>query len=394
MADKRKLIFLIVDFQEIALGKDVFLTPYYLGKTNDMEVTIVYPASEDNKDLPSQYRGVTLKPLHFKSNYTPFSFKGEWYFLYYILRHAREADVLMRFHFSYQTWLIGLIYKIINPKGFFYIKGDGYGLFTSLFRDKSSFLLRLKNRLIRKAMHATCRLADKISLETPDVYNYLKEELRGKENEKLVLMLNGFDEELCEQLQIKKRLLTEKENIILAVGRIGAPDKNNEQLLRALETLDLKDWKVVFVGPVETRSSDFTQTIESFYQRNPGMKAKVLFTGAVYDKKELWEWYNRAKVFVHTSPKESYGIVLNEAFYFDNYILSTNVGIAGYLINFGYGELLEHNDSDGLSIKLQQIINGEKKLDELLLARKSDSDAITWKKEIIKMGELFPCVNK
>jgi len=275
-----------------------------------------------------------------------------------------------------------------------WIVRDGYGLFTSLFRNKSSFLLRLKNRLIRKAMHATCRLADRISLETPDVYNYLKEELRGKENEKLVLMLNGFDEELCEQLQIKKRLLTEKENIILAVGRIGAPDKNNEQLLRALETLNLKDWKVVFVGPVETRSSDFTQTIESFYQRNPGMKAKVLFTGAVYDKKELWEWYNRAKVFVHTSPKESYGIVLNEAFYFDNYILSTNVGIASYLINFGYGELLEHNDSDGLSIKLQQIINGEKKLDELLLARKSDSDAITWKKEIIKMGELIPCVNK
>lgn len=391
MAYKRRLVFLIVDFQEIALGKDVFLTPYYLGKTNDMEVTIVYPESENNKDLPSEYRGVTLTSLRFKSNHTPFSFMGEWYFLYYILRHAREADVLMRFHFSYQTWLIGLIYKIANPKGFFYIKGDGYGLFTSLFRKESSFFLRLKNGLIRKIMYATCRLADRISLETPDVYDYLQKELPGKEKEKLVLMLNGFDEELCEQLRIKKRSMAEKENIILVVGRIGAPDKNNEQLLRALESLDLKGWEVVFVGPVETRACDFRQTIASFYQRNPGMKEKVLFTGAVYDKKELWEWYNKAKVFVHTSPKESYGIVLNEAFYFDNYILSTNVGIAGYLINFGYGELIEHNDANALSVKLQEIINGEKKLDELLLARTADSDAITWRKEIVKMGKLaFP----
>ncbi|HNU37929.1 MAG TPA: hypothetical protein PKJ87_06165, partial [Macellibacteroides fermentans] len=102
MERKRTLLFPIVDFQEINLGKDVFLTPYYLGKKHNLEVRIVYPLSENNKHLPAEYRGVKLISLPFKSNYSSFSFKGEWYFLYYILRHARETDVLMRFHFSVQ----------------------------------------------------------------------------------------------------------------------------------------------------------------------------------------------------------------------------------------------------------------------------------------------------
>ena len=390
MERKRTLLFPIVDFQEINLGKDVFLTPYYLGKKHNLEVRIVYPLSENNKHLPAEYRGVKLIPLPFKSNYSSFSFKGEWYFLYYILRHAREADVLMRFHFSVQTGLIGLIYKMLNPNGVFYIKGDGYGLFTSLFRKENSLLMKAKNFLIRKAMHFNCGLADLISVETPSLFDYLHAELPARMNDKVVLMLNGFDEEYCRELQIKRRSLPEKENIMLAVGRIGAPDKNNEQLLYALEKTDLKDWKVVFVGPVENRTHDFRQTIDEFYKQNPHLTEKVLFPGAVYDKKELWEWYNRAKVFVHTSPKESFGIVLSEAFYFDNYILSTPVGIASYLINFGYGELVNHNDVEGLASKLQEVIDGKTDLEERLSSRTMDNDAFTLKKEIDKLGNLFP----
>ena len=104
----------------------------------------------------------------------------------------------------------------------------------------------------------------------------------------------------------------------------------------------------------------------------------------------MWEWYNRAKVFVHTSPKESFGIVLSEAFYFDNYILSTPVGIASYLINFGYGELVNHNDVEGLASKLQEVIDGKTDLEERLSSRTMTNDAFTLKKEIDKLGNLFP----
>ena len=386
--EKRTLTLLIADLQEIGLGKDVFLVPYYIGKMYHLNVSIVFPKSPANSQLPPEYRGVKLKPLRFKSNNAFFSFRGEWGFFPFMLRHAREMDVLMRFHFSYQTFLLALLYKLLNRKSLFYLKSDGYGLFTSLFRKESSLFMRIKNMGIRKIMHATCRLADIISVETPEVYNYLRNELPARDSKKLVLMLNGFDEELRVRLQIQKRTFMEKENLILAVGRIGAPDKNNEQLLSALESVDLKDWRIVFVGPVETSACDFQQKIDRFYAHNPHLKEKVIFTGAVYNKKELWEWYNRARVFVHTSPKESYGIVLNEAFYFDNFILSTDVGIAGYLIDFGYGQGIKHNDASELATCLQEIIDGKIALEKKLQSRTAGSEQLTWENEIAKLGEL------
>ena len=38
-------------FEEVHLGKDVFLVPYYLGKRLGYEVTIVYPLTGTNKKL-------------------------------------------------------------------------------------------------------------------------------------------------------------------------------------------------------------------------------------------------------------------------------------------------------------------------------------------------------
>jgi glycosyltransferase involved in cell wall biosynthesis len=143
------------------------------------------------------------------------------------------------------------------------------------------------------------------------------------------------------------------------------------------------------VGPVENRAHDFRQTIDEFYKRNPHLTEKVLFPGAVYDKKELWEWYNRAKVFVHTSQR-IFWHCFERGFYFDNYILSTPVGIASYLINFGYGELVNHNDVEGLASKLQEVIDGKTDLEERLSSRTMTNDAFTLKKEIDKLGNLFP----
>ena len=62
-------------------------------------------------------------PLHYKGGYDCFSFLSEWYFCWYILKNAKNIDCLVRFHFSYQTAIIGWIYKKVNPKGLFLHKG-------------------------------------------------------------------------------------------------------------------------------------------------------------------------------------------------------------------------------------------------------------------------------
>lgn len=67
----------------------------------------------------------------------------------------------------------------MNPKGFFYIKGDGYGAWLALFREKSWFKgtskrdqkcwpVKWKNRIIRFILNKMCQLADKVSVELPE----------------------------------------------------------------------------------------------------------------------------------------------------------------------------------------------------------------------------------
>ena len=147
----------------------------------------------------------------------------------------------------------------------------------------------------------------------------------------------------------------EKENLITSVGRLGTYEKNTEMILDAAENVNFDDWKLVLIGPVEP---NLKELIEEFYINNPHLKNSVIFTGPIYDKKELWEWYNRSKVFLLTSREESFALVLMEAYRFNNYIVSTDVGWARTAIDQSMGEIIPQDDSSALKRSLQRIING------------------------------------
>ena len=65
-----------------------------------------------------------------------------------------------------------------------------------------------------------------------------------------------------------------------------------------------------------------------------------------------------------TSRRESYGLVLNEAKRFRNYIISTRTGAAEDLIEQEkYGYFIEQEDNIGLSKILSQIVNKQINID-------------------------------
>ena len=176
-----------------------------------------------------------------------------------------------------------------------------------------------------------------------------------------MIVRNGFDEEMLSTLNLKENIYQKKENAILTVGRLGTYVKNTEMLLRALKQIDLKDWKFYFVGPIET---DFKPCISDFFNRYPEKRSSVIFVGAIYDKRELWEYYNRAKVFVLPSRSECYALVLNEALRFRNYLILTDVGAASDVIQEGkYGSLIEQDDDKMLAQRIQDIIDGKIDID-------------------------------
>lgn len=202
--------------------------------------------------------------------------------------------------------------------------------------------------------------------------------------DKLVYVPNGFDERLLERLELAPRSAERKENLIVTVGRLGTEEKNTEMLLDALGRIDLTrggGWKCCLIGSSEP---SFRAAIDRFYELHPDKRESVVFTGPIYDKRALWEYYDRSKVFVLTSRRESYGLVLNEAKRFGCYLVSTDVGAARDLIGGRYGEYIPQEDVAALAEVLQRIIDGERNTD---VYRGWDASEIYWESVLRPVAE-------
>lgn len=293
----------------------------------------------------------------------------------YLLQNASRINLLMCFHWRLETFVNILVYKFLNKNGLVYIKLD-----TESGKEWDLSRCSFIGRIIRKIVYNSClSRVNVISCETSQPYNSLchNKDFGDQLRKKLVLMPNAFDEAHLNILGIKERMYDEKENLMITVGRLGTSQKNTETLLKALENVDLKEWKFCFIGPIE---KDFNSIIEQFYENYPLKRRQVIFIGKIDNKKELWEWYNKAKIFVSTSRRESYGLVLNEAKRFRNYIVSTRTGAAEDLIEQGkYGYFIEQEDNIGLSNVLSQIVNEQINID---VYHSYDSQELSYQKMI------------
>ncbi len=138
----------------------------------------------------------------------------------------------------------------------------------------------------------------------------------------------------------------------------------------------MRDWKAFLIGPV---TDEFKPYIDNFFAENPELKEKIIFTGPIYDKKALWEFYARAKVFILSSLTESSGLVLYEAKFFKNYIVSTPVGAAHDVIAGGYGTITAMHDPQVMGDILTGIVHGERDID---IFGKMDITKLYWSNRV------------
>ena len=84
----------------------------------------------------------------------------------------------------------------------------------------------------------------------------------------------------------------------------------------------------------------------------------MIFTGNIDNKRKLYDFYNRSKIFCLTSRDESFGLVYTEALAYGNYILSTDVGAVNDITdNQKYGRIFEN--AEGLAKNLLKLISNE-----------------------------------
>ncbi|WP_204716879.1 glycosyltransferase family 4 protein, partial [Fusobacterium mortiferum] len=259
-------------------------------------------------------------------------------------------DYLMLFHLSVANSFLIRIYKFFNKEGKVYIKLD---------INKRTTIKNIKNNFIKRKLFYDFKYIDLISCETEENFRlFEKNGYYGKGiREKVAYIPNGFDEEYLQKNNIQINSFDEKENIIITVGRIGTLEKNNELLLKAIKNIDLKNWKILLIGPYTEK---FKKEYDKFIKENQEKKDKVLLIGNVTNRKELYNYYNKAKVFILTSRWESFGIVLVEALRFGDYIITTDVGAAqDVTFNKKIGSVIYTDDYQKLKSEVLKVINNK-----------------------------------
>lgn len=363
-------------------GKDPFLVPYNLGKELGCEeVNIVRFPSGDENDSINEHDGVrliTLPKTH--KNATKPTIRLIPYFKY-LWRNARNIDYLMLFFNSIESRMLAVLYKTLNTHGKCYIKMDINPRKVNDVPNTTKGPRGLKNKWIDELGK---RNVDVISCESKIAFDALRNSKKrwNRWGKKLIYMPNGFDETLCQKLQIKEKSFSEKENLMITVGRLGTPPKNTSMLLNALGKVDMKDWRAVLIGPIQ---NSFKPIIEKFYADHPDKGDKIIFTGPIYDKKELWEWYNRSKVFLLSSKWESFALVFVESQRFSNFIISTRVGAAEDVVDGDkYGRIVPIDDIEAMSSEMQKIIDGETNID---VFQNFDKQSLSWEHRIKVVAE-------
>ena len=325
MKQKPTFVTIFTDTENFHLVKDVGQLPYFMFKTEGYDAELIsYKNNEDYPYLNNEVKGLKLNFIPEKGRL----FYFELGIVSYLYSFSKSINVLNLFHFKKDHLLYLLLYKILNPKGKAYIKLDMDILF---FKDYNAFLYSkysLKNYLLKGITKWMFKLTDIFSVETEEARSYLIKVYPELE-QKLICIPNGVDNLYLEE-EIKLRSWEEKEDIIITVGRIGTHQKNTELFLEALKEVELNNWKVYILGPFEL---PFQTYIDTYFKLNPQLRDKIIFTGNIIDRKELFEWYNRAKIFCLTSRFEGFPITFPEALYFGNYIVSTPVSSALQITN-------------------------------------------------------------
>lgn len=351
-------------FSKIEYFKPPFYVMKYLKEIYGVNATIVFDETlnefffkGDKKINEYEHDGIELVDLSSDGNLnkrgTLLAYKD------YIRKNAKEIDLLLVFHANRYEVKLGNLYKKINPKGkiMTILNYSTYKLKVSTFQKLKTLARIVLYHIDYKRFTRNC---DKFSVETEDSLEYLKHNKWNGVNisKKVELLPFGYDKKDFGYSDNEK---IEKENIFLTVGRIGVAQKNSELILDVLKKVDLKEWKFIFVGPIEP---SFKQKIKEFNVECPEKRRSVIFTGSVIDRRVLAEYYKRASAFVLSSKNESFGLVLVEALLFQNFILSTPVGVARDLEKQGVCDLFD--DSENLLVELQMIVDGKIDLNQEL----------------------------
>ena len=359
---KNKVLAYSYLFQEMFLSKDIFLIPYYISKEKGLKLEYRYHVNLGDTNIPHVHREARINKSCLGNEFLSL--------LWYVVLHAWVIEVLFLNGSSAKHMLTVGLYKMLHPQGKIIVFGDMERPLAEELNQKDFVYSRGLSGWIKGKLtdfffsHVTYIVAN------TEAYEIMRELCDRKGWNGLSHFYPCLDDELFHEYGLKRIPFHEKENIMLCVGRIGNHQKNTEMLLHALEQVDLKEWKIYMIGPITSsfdlkEGGDFQRVIDDFFERCPQDKDKLIFTGMIYDMKEIFMYYNRAKVLLSTARHEGFANVYSQAAALGCYVISTDVGGADVGSNqWEFGTKIEQEDSEGLAHVLTDLVEGRLVMDE------------------------------
>lgn len=354
----KRIIAYYEHFNSMYFQKENMLKPLYLSKLIEQPCYYYYGNNNGNTEIPDEYGGVKMIRLNTSQDGIFLLCK----MLCIVFRNAKNIDCLFTFHISRNIMILTFLLKKLNPAGHIWVSADlDIDLAKELTEKEFVYSTGIRGFLKRKVIDYFFKHISVFSVETKRCYDCFLPLFQKKGWNCLTYLPCGVDEDGIAGIDVLNG--DKKENIILSVSRFGAYQKNTEMLLEGIANTDLKNWKVILVGPVTkdfSLSGDdaFKQYMEDYFKRFPHLKEKVIFTGPEYDPIALNNYFSKAKIFLMTSRFEAFANVFSQALWFRCHIMSTDVGGAQDMSNnWQYGTKLQQENSEYLSNCLQKLID-------------------------------------
>lgn len=203
---------------------------------------------------------------------------------------------------------------------------------------------------------------------------------------------NGFFNDMADDSNI------DKEKIILTVGRLGTYQKNTELLVDTFFELDkslIYDWRLFLVGPV---APEFKKWLQNRILDSKFYKERIVLTDNIVDKSLLYKIYSKSRIFVLPSRFESWGLVILEAMYFENYPILTNCCDAYDDFIYGnssnYGNIIKNDNKEELKQAIISTIeNYDNKMNIAKQGSKFINEHFNWNIVAKQLEQYFMNIN-
>jgi GalNAc-alpha-(1->4)-GalNAc-alpha-(1->3)-diNAcBac-PP-undecaprenol alpha-1,4-N-acetyl-D-galactosaminyltransferase len=208
--------------------------------------------------------------------------------------------------------------------------------------DPSQYMISEPWNMIRPLVY---RCANIVTAQSSSVANFMKMEWNLN---KVEIIPNSLPENLP-----PPNPNVERGNICLAVGRL-VPQKDHDFMLRAWQAIHQKNpnWRLKIIG------EGFLKEELNLKVEELGLTRSVIFDGLA---KNIWEEYQKAKVFILTSKYEGFPNALMEALAFGCACVSINCpsGPSELITNEVNGVLIEPGNLNDFVVELDKMLNSD-----------------------------------